>query len=88
MLYVKKYSPVWLIIENSDMLLEDDVADCTEIMHTLSAMGYYCWPSVFESSEYGVPMSRRRSYIVGLARARSEIHSANTYSELKVAKHI
>ena len=76
--YLDKHGPVWIIIENSDMLLEDDVGDCLTVVAALNDRGYFVLTTVFESSEYGTPMARRRTYLVALAMARTDVHSCST----------
>ena len=51
------------------MLLEDGVGDRLTVVAALSGRGYFVLTTVFESSEYGTPMARRRTYLVALAMA-------------------
>ena len=66
------HGAAWAIIENSDMLLEDDSGDCVDLLAALASDGYFAWPCIFDSKEYGTPMARRRAYILVVARSRSQ----------------
>ena len=59
----RRHAPDWLIIENSDMLVKD-VADMNELTSALGAAGYRIVPCLLDSSEFGVPVHRRRSYFL------------------------
>ena len=58
----------WLIIDNSDELLENDQGDWQNILVVLHSRGFRCISCVCCSTEFSLPQRRRRSYLVGIAQ--------------------
>lgn len=52
----------WIVIENSDLLLEEDAADWSTVKEALQCRSFYCRPTLVCSSQFGIPQARKRSY--------------------------
>ena len=66
------YSPLWIVLENSDELMDDN-PDWTCILSFFQSKGYRCVPCILDTPEFGLPVRRRRGYLVALLIA-SRLH--------------
>ena len=66
------FAPLWLILENSDELVHDEVTDWGRILTALHSRGYRCKTLVMDTAEFSLPQHRGRAYLVAvLCRHRS-----------------
>ena len=70
---IEVYSPLWVVLENSDELLEDN-PDWTIILSFFQESGYRCVPCILDTQEFGLPARRRRGYLTAILTA-SRKHS-------------
>lgn len=61
----------WILLENSDLLLEEETADWGVMRDVLETRGFKLRPMMVDASEFGLPQRRRRSYLLGIATASS-----------------
>jgi hypothetical protein len=66
--YVHVHAPTWIIVENSDVLLDSQKPDFGVFQDELKSRGYATHGVVVETSQFGLPQRRRRSYIVSLLK--------------------
>lgn len=71
---IESHQPLWVVLENSDELAEEENADWHLVLKFLQSKGYRCSTFIVESTEFAVPARRRRAYLVALAIA-SRRHS-------------
>ena len=59
-------SPIWAILENSDLLLDDSDGnkEWETMREALGMRGFKTRPILVDSVYFGVPHRRRRSYLV------------------------
>ena len=65
--YVDRFAPSWVMLENSDQLLDGNESmkvNWQRLRRALEARGYMVHGLVVDSSQFALPQTRRRSYIV------------------------
>ena len=72
--FIEINQPIWVVLENSDELVEEENVDWHYVLGVLQSKGYRCSTFIVESTEFGLPARRRRAYLVALAIA-SKAHS-------------
>ena len=63
---VQKFGPIWIILENSDELVKDEVADWSRIVTALADRGYKVVTCCLDTVEFGLPCHRGRAYFIAL----------------------
>ena len=89
--YVQTYKPVAICFENVDSCLDDSGGeqssefksniDC--IIDQLEEAGYFCMAFIVNCSDYGLPQSRNRLYLLAL-QAGSTLHNIKTRAQAHV----
>ena len=75
--YVTRKGPCWVLLENSDMLLDNEHGDYDKLKATFESLGYWVKTFVVDSVYFAVPMHRRRSYLWALLKT-SPRHTVRT----------
>ena len=64
--YLDVHAPDWVILENSDALLDGDRVNFDLMCSEVSSRGYDIKPLILEAMEFAVPTARRRLYLMGV----------------------
>ena len=77
---VVQHAPAWVILENSDELVNDECVDWTRIVKALRSYGYRCKTLSVDTAEFALPQHRGRAYLV----ATAVVHSSHSINEFDV----
>jgi DNA (cytosine-5)-methyltransferase 1 len=84
--YAKTFMPRWLVLEN--VVHMRPWSRYGELKESLSALGYQLEEQVLDASNYGVPQSRRRLFLVGDLEQKPTVALRKTPGPRKAARSV
>ena len=76
---IELFGLMWIVLENSDELVKDEVADWSRIVSALNRLGCKVVTICLDTIEFGLPNHRGRAYLVAI-RSIHPGHKINDFS--------